>query len=208
MTNLYDQLGIKKTSDKEKIKKAYRKKAKKSHPDVGGKAEEFGLIATAYKILIDDAKRERFDNGESPESILKSTQNQDKKSQTLLMQMFASIVLNANVDTQNVIKLMKERLEEALGNIEVMIRNEEGKKKKFESVIKRLKGKNNLFKDVATSQIAGIARNIETAKEGKKDFHEALKFLEDFSYQTDDPKMNSGVTFHDIFTGKVQSGWI
>lgn len=61
----YEVLEITKTSDKEVIKKAYRKLALKYHPDrnAGNKEaeEKFKQINEAYQVLSDDSKREIYD---------------------------------------------------------------------------------------------------------------------------------------------------
>ncbi|HVT03002.1 MAG TPA: J domain-containing protein [Thermoanaerobaculia bacterium] len=61
----YDLLGVKKTATEEEIKKAYRKLARKHHPDVnqGDKAAEakFKEISEAYAVLSDKEKREQYD---------------------------------------------------------------------------------------------------------------------------------------------------
>jgi organic radical activating enzyme len=58
---LYKTLGIKDTASPEQIKKAYRKKVKKHHPDVGGDPELFNKIQEAYDILSDPEKRKAYD---------------------------------------------------------------------------------------------------------------------------------------------------
>jgi DnaJ-class molecular chaperone len=64
----YEVLGVSKTASQDEIQKAYRKLAKKLHPDLNPgdkKAEEkFKDIGTAYDILGDPEKRARFDRGE------------------------------------------------------------------------------------------------------------------------------------------------
>jgi DnaJ-class molecular chaperone len=64
----YTVLGVKRDASQEDIQKAYRKLAKKLHPDLNPgnkKAEEqFKEITAAYDLLGDAAKRARFDRGE------------------------------------------------------------------------------------------------------------------------------------------------
>jgi DnaJ-class molecular chaperone len=64
----YDVLGVKREASAEEIRKAYRKLAKKHHPDLnpGNKSAEarFKEISVAYDLLSDAEKRARFDRGE------------------------------------------------------------------------------------------------------------------------------------------------
>ena len=68
MKDPYEILGIARTASLEDIRKAYRRLAKKLHPDLnpGNKRSEehFKEVAGAYDLLSDPDKRQRFDNGE------------------------------------------------------------------------------------------------------------------------------------------------
>ncbi|MBY9013681.1 MAG: J domain-containing protein [Candidatus Lokiarchaeota archaeon] len=61
----YNVLGIDKSASKEDIKRAFRKLARKYHPDVnpgeGKSGEKFKEINEAYTLLNDDKKREMYD---------------------------------------------------------------------------------------------------------------------------------------------------
>jgi molecular chaperone DnaJ len=58
----YKILGVDKKSDKEDIKRAFRKLSKEYHPDLGGDAEKFKEINEAYSVLSNDEKRSQYDN--------------------------------------------------------------------------------------------------------------------------------------------------
>jgi DnaJ-class molecular chaperone len=64
----YTVLGVKKDASQDEIQKAYRRLAKKLHPDLnpGNKQaeERFKEVSAAYDLLGDPDKRARFDRGE------------------------------------------------------------------------------------------------------------------------------------------------
>src|SRR5579863_9500027 len=68
MKDPYDILGVQKSDSANAIRAAYRKLAKKHHPDLNpGKpeaAERFKEISVAYELLSDADKRARYDRGE------------------------------------------------------------------------------------------------------------------------------------------------
>src|ERR1700758_1540991 len=67
----YEVLGVKKNASKEEIKKAYRKLARRYHPDLnpGNKEaeEKFKEAQEAYSVLSNDEKRRAYDTFGSTE---------------------------------------------------------------------------------------------------------------------------------------------
>jgi DnaJ-class molecular chaperone len=67
MRDPYDVLGVSKTASEAEIKSAFRKLAKKYHPDQSKEPkakERFAEVGSAYEILGEDKKRKAFDRGE------------------------------------------------------------------------------------------------------------------------------------------------
>jgi DnaJ-class molecular chaperone len=83
MADPYEVLGLSRTAKQDEIRKAYRRLAKKNHPDLhpGDKAAEarFKEIATAYGIVGDEKKRARFDNGDIDASGTEVPQPQERE---------------------------------------------------------------------------------------------------------------------------------
>lgn len=68
MKDPYESLGVARTASQDEIRKAYRRLAKKLHPDLnpGNKESEerFKEVSGAQDLLSDPDKRQRFDSGE------------------------------------------------------------------------------------------------------------------------------------------------
>jgi DnaJ-class molecular chaperone len=67
MKDPYQTLGVRRTASADEIKRAYRRLAKKLHPDLNPDKrveQQFRDVTAAYELLSDPAKRARFDRGE------------------------------------------------------------------------------------------------------------------------------------------------
>ena len=82
---LYETLGVEPGASAKEIKSAYRKLAKKLHPDLnpGDKSveDEFKKVSLAFAILGDEEKRGQYDRGEIDESGAETAEQQYRKYQ-------------------------------------------------------------------------------------------------------------------------------
>jgi curved DNA-binding protein len=59
--NYYETLGVAQTASADEIKKAFKRLARKHHPDAGGEEAKFKEVSEAYETLSDAEKREQYD---------------------------------------------------------------------------------------------------------------------------------------------------
>lgn len=57
----YEVLGVDNKASTDDIKKAFKKLARKHHPDTGGNEDLFKEVSEAYEVLSDTAKRDEYD---------------------------------------------------------------------------------------------------------------------------------------------------
>lgn len=70
--NYYEALGVEKTASAEQLRKAYKKLARKFHPDANADdaeaLEKFKQIQTAWAVLGDETKRSNYDKYGTPDA--------------------------------------------------------------------------------------------------------------------------------------------
>ena len=98
--NLYQVLGVSRDATSEQIKTAYRKLAKKYHPDAhSGDVEcekKFQEISEAYSILGNEEKRKKYDAS--------FTNTQDHRKDTYQKKKEQSDIYDTKVDFENINK--------------------------------------------------------------------------------------------------------
>ncbi|WP_425448060.1 J domain-containing protein [Dethiothermospora halolimnae] len=83
MENLYNILEVDKNATQNEIRRAYRKLAKKYHPDLNPDDEnatrKFKEVKEAYEILKDESLRKKYDEGQNNTSYKGKRENTRKR---------------------------------------------------------------------------------------------------------------------------------
>ena len=117
MTDYYQVLGVKETATASEIKSAYRKLARKRHPDVNRDSEkaarEFALLSLAYHTLIDPQERAFHDQQLSKQrnghSILNSDNPHAQRVRNIAAQARWDRVVNQILETDRRENLQRQR---------------------------------------------------------------------------------------------------
>jgi len=113
--NPYDVLGVDKQASENQIKKAFRKKVAKAHPDAGGDPEEFNAIALAYHVLGHTERRAMFD----AEGEYRQNASADKQACDMIAAMMQEILSKGeHALYTDMIGEMKERMHNTIRNAE------------------------------------------------------------------------------------------
>src|SRR5438045_5082999 len=117
MTDYYQVLGVKETAAASEIKSAYRKLARKHHPDVNRGSEkaarEFALLSLAYHTLIDPQERAFHDQQLSKQrnghSILESDNPHAQRARNIAAQARWDRVVNQILETDRRENMQRQR---------------------------------------------------------------------------------------------------
>jgi curved DNA-binding protein CbpA len=117
MTDYYQVLGVKETATVSEIKSAYRKLARKRHPDVNRGSEkaarEFALLSLSYHTLIDPQERAFHDQQLSKQrnghSILESDNPHAQRVRNIAAQARWDRVVNQILETDRRENLQRQR---------------------------------------------------------------------------------------------------
>lgn len=183
MTTPYEDLGVPPTASKETIKRAYRKKAQKAHPDKGGNEAEFKKLATSYALLSDDAARKRFDETGStapePPDILLGE----------LAGMLCRILDNADhAGSVDVIELMRKDLARNKQAVLLQKATVDRAIRKMNDAKSRLKvadGHPNDLGGVLEVVALGLANSLKAADAQVDRITRLTERLKDYSYRAD-----------------------
>lgn len=185
MTDHYDTLGVPKDASADDIKKAYRKKASKAHPDRHDDKEaagrEMAKINQAYDCLGDQARRARYDQTGSDDTT-------DPRDYAVKMVMTIFMQLLREDADRNIPGLARSRLRDRQEEMRSNVTRMEAQRDKLVKKRDRVKtkgGARNLFQQLIDSELAMAAHAIATQKTEIERIGTALQLLED--YEANDP---------------------
>lgn len=165
----YKVLGVERDASAKEIKKAYRAKVKKCHPDhhTDADPEEIKELNKAYEILANPQKRDRFDRGEDPSVI----PDEEAEINNVIVQHFSQVAEIEDWEHQDLIGLMKQALDKLVPRMRRDAKEGTKEIERLQKMHARLKAKDGstlLHKvleskiDKARHMITGIEKDIET----------------------------------------------
>lgn len=194
--NPYKILNVKEAASAENIKKAYREKAKETHPDAGGTNEDFQRLSAAYAVLSDPKARKRYDRTGSTAP----KPNVREQAKTKLAGLMIKIIERHAKMTADKGSPIYWDLK---GEILAALHGErDGNKAKLENVrtsikyVRRIEAKlkkgDGFLNAVLLEQVKGMESLVEGIRTELSITKKAIRIMERYKFEPDktDPKMN------------------
>jgi curved DNA-binding protein CbpA len=193
--DLYQVLGVKRAAGRKDIHKAYRRKAKTSHPDGGGSVEAFNELVTAYGVLSDAKRRERYD--ETGEIDPPRPDNFDGGAIEIIAQKLGLIIhAEHDVTSMDVAALIEQAIRDDIAERKSSIAHQRRAVERVTKLRARAKrkanGADNLMARVLDWHEASIKNHIKKSEESVCSLERALEILEDYSFADDLAPLKAG----------------
>lgn len=198
MKNPYETLDVPRDATTDEIRRAYRRKAQKAHPDRNGNAAEFHALTEARALLTNSARRDRYDRTGEDGPVA------DERTQ--LMGEIAKLIVTAlenipDIDHIDVIEQCITVIQNNRENAISQIGDLNTRIAKFKRAAKRLSGGDGMVKSMIEGHIRSRQREIESNNENIALMDKMIALLAEHKYQVD-PIVTSTPTsiFTTIFT--------
>ncbi len=162
--NLYEVLGVKRTSTQAKIKAAFRERSKDLHPDAGGSDKAFAELNSAYMTLRDKDRRKKYD--ETGEIDSKGVDSDLARLSNILRALFDAVIRGGLAECKEV-----DVIKEMRGCVQKEIEDKKRQDKKLSKELdaamtlkKRISCRNE--RDLLGSIIDARVRVLEHSKIG------------------------------------------
>lgn len=203
---LYEDLGVARGADAAAIKRAFRRKAQKAHPDKhGGDAREFDRVARAYRVLGNESRRLNYDqtgaDGQAPEV----------SEEVAVMQMLAGVLISmidqVDVEHSDLIGLIRQHFTQQMQQLaiaEARLRKAIRLRERACERIRRKGGGANLLASFLASDIANGRRNLAAGDRTRERVQHAMAMLDD--YECAGSTTPLGIVFNSVFITTVSTG--
>ena len=179
--NPYETLGVNKDASPDDIKKAYRVKAKASHPDNSGRTEHFLAVQRAYETLGDEESRARYDET----GAMSGQKTMFERALEELKGLAVQVAENGDIYGQDLVSVMRAMIRERLKALNGSQGNLNTKAAKLEHAAKRFRakdGKANFLAKAITERAEDARRQAEMFGGQVKQTEMCLEMLEDYTY--------------------------
>jgi curved DNA-binding protein CbpA len=190
MIDLYRLLGIRRGATKAEVRRAYRRKAKVSHPDSGGSVEAFSALATAHDVLSDKHRRERYDTTGEIESARPN--NFDGSAIEVIAHKLGMIIhADHDVASMDIGAVIEQAIRDDIVSRQASIASQKQAISRAAALRARVKrkanGEDNALARVLDWHERATKDHVKKNEEAVRAMERALEILEGYSFADDVP---------------------
>ncbi|MCJ7529384.1 MAG: DnaJ domain-containing protein [Methyloceanibacter sp.] len=195
MIDLYQLLGLKRAATREEVRKAYRRKAKSSHPDSGGSEEAFNALTAAHDVLADARRRERYDSTGEIEQA--RPDNFDGSAIEVIAQKLGMIIhAEQDLTSLDIGAVIEQAIREDIALRKSSIANQRRAVERAAALRARVKRKannaDNMLARVLDWHESSAQDHVKKNEEAVRAMERALEILEGYSFIDDLPSVEAG----------------
>lgn len=195
MIDLYQLLGLKRAATREEVRKAYRRKAKSSHPDSGGSEEAFNALTAAHDVLADARRRERYDSTGEIEQA--RPDNFDGSAIEVIAQKLGMIIhAEQDLTSLDIGAVIEQAIREDIALRKSSIANQRRAVERAAALRARVKRKannaDNMLARVLDWHESSAQDHAKKNEEAVRAMERALEILEGYSFIDDLPSVEAG----------------
>lgn len=184
MKPLYEVLGVAQDATQAQIKAAYRKLAKKHHPDKGGDEAMFKQIQNAYDILGDVERRAKYDHN----GFTGNGAEEESRRVSQLVGLITQIIDSTfSLERSNIFDMARRHLKEDISKCNTRIRSNDKAIEKRRIAADRISRKegHNFLVDALNNQIEKLEENSAEVRYVIEETEVLINMLDDYEYRTD-----------------------
>ena len=195
MIDLYQLLGLKRAATRDEVRKAYRRKAKSSHPDSGGSEEAFNALTAAHDVLADAKRRERYDSTGEIEQA--RPDNFDGSAIEVIAQKLGMIIhAEQDLTSLDIGAVIEQAIREDIALRKSSIANQRRAVERAAALRARVKRKannaDNMLARVLDWHESSAQDHAKKNEEAVRAMERALEILEGYSFIDDLPSVEAG----------------
>ena len=194
---LYEALGLNRDSPIGEVRKAYRRAAKKAHPDTGGSPEKFALVKLAADTLSDAKRRQHYD--ETGQIDEPEPDTLEASARTMALGAIAGVLQaidqkNFDYDEFDLLGDARKGLTRQKDENDRQIKAGERKVARLRKAAKKFvakKGKVNLIGPMMENQALDLERDLAKAAHTQAVLTRAIEILNDHTFDWSRPAPSS-----------------
>lgn len=193
--NPYDVLGVPRDADVASIRSAYRRAAKRAHPDAGGSTEEFTAVSRAFGVLVSAERRANFDRTGKVDDD--GPNNEQIEIHNMVLQAVLFAVGQGDARFTDIIRTARDHCDGKIYEVDTEIAKHKAACAdtvgRYETVLKRTKRKKTDGPDMLVDMLHGaiaqtqrtLEANLAQLEPQLRKIKAAREILADYQYAVD-----------------------